>query len=758
MTHRISTIDTRHKTISHPYIQKGITFKKVLCQYTIFEQVVCYVECVFEGDVFFGDEKIDKAYSVVNSDLIFENCIFKKKVKLDGLQCAGHVVFKKCRFLYGDEESHYDEVLSMSNAKVGIGIIISNSDFRAGINFSAIHVNQVGCQFSNVRLNNPLSSILFTSSYMGRELSINYSNIVCKDIDFERTAVDPIHGSIQMKGFYYDQKEIINILAEFFHVTIFPESWRWIASFYKAKDLSKSPIIAHHAEDVDMQWIKYCLNHMDETLLTNGVKDAEEVQLFDSERYAINGDLLFLENVDRSNYYVLSLNGRIYILERKDNNLTSAILQLNDFAPLLFSKIVLEKDVNWVDYKLSSHLGVPMIYATASNNDKYIAIYDECIGFKIYKWNYIECAAVSNMFRSNVGTGLYILQSEFFVAKFDIHGLSASSDIKFEDVVLKTKLLNTSEIQTSNFVINNVEFVCNDEKKGIWLYPEDEDYFGINIDLATISNKSRISSFLILNEKECDIKISATYLSSKILELIDILAISSKDHILTIDLQKAKLIQWIIGRTNKIPYKMETENILFDDFKINGGFQYKLIKEMQSIGAVIGSVEEEKERKTSPPIHFLKQLDIICEKRDSYDEHCKLWKLRNRRRIRRDHKRTSWLRIIVNELLLNYGWSPWRIIFWLIVSIFVFDITTCSFFGMDPLTSIVNGFVEFVPVSFNEPIVEQLHGVNPKDPKYGPPLLSLGYSALVTGYRLLSYTLLSVLIAAWAGYFRKKNQ
>ena len=60
--------------------------------------------------------------------------------------------------------------------------------------------------------------------------------------------------------------------------------------------------------------------------------------------------------------------------------------------------------------------------------------------------------------------------------------------------------------------------------------------------------------------------------------------------------------------------------------------------------------------------------------------------------------------------------------------------------------------------SFNEPIVEQLHGVNPNDPKYGPPLLSLGYSALVTGYRLLSYTLLSVLIAAWAGYFRKKNQ
>ena len=151
-------------------------------------------------------------------------------------------------------------------------------------------------------------------------------------------------------------------------------------------------------------------------------------------------------------------------------------------------------------------------------------------------------------------------------------------------------------------------------------------------------------------------------------------------------------------------------------------------------------------------------MDAILENFDRFEEQYKFWKLRNQMRLYRDYPKSAILHILSNKLLLNYGWSPWRIVIWLVVLIIAFDITACLCFGMEPLTSIVNGFVEFVPISFNEPIVEQLHGVNSKDPKYGPPLLSLGYSALVTGYRLLSYTLLSVLIAAWAGYFRKRNQ
>lgn len=174
---KVINIDRKNKTIEKPFVYKDKSFGKFSCQYAIFENEVRFVKCIFEEDVVFGDEFNDEAFCTIKSDLIFDGCTFKKKVKLDGLQCAGHVVVKgNCKFEYNGRGQ--DEfALSMSNARIEIGISISDSVFESGINFSAIHIEQIGCQLFNIRLNNPKAEIKFLSSYMGRELSINYSNI-----------------------------------------------------------------------------------------------------------------------------------------------------------------------------------------------------------------------------------------------------------------------------------------------------------------------------------------------------------------------------------------------------------------------------------------------------------------------------------------------------------------------------------------------------------------------------------------------------
>ncbi len=749
---KITNFDNRNKTIETPFVYKNKTFGKFFCQYSVFENEVRFENCIFIEEVILGDESSDQAYCVIKSDLIFDGCTFKKKVKLDGLQCAGHVVVKgNCKFEYNGRGQ--DEfALSMSNSKIGIGVSLSDSVFESGINLSAINIEQVGCQLFNIRLNNPEADIKFTSSYMGRELSINYSNIICNTIDFERTSVDSIHGSLQLRGKYYDHKSISDILSQFVDAIIKPEQMEWVASLYKDITSDDFPLVVSFSDKLNYGEI----THIIETL-TNGelnvFSDYHQVALFGTDRYAITGDLIILDN-----YIVLVANNRLYVSNGMSRESPIKIYSLDEYAHFVFSDIKLDKDENWDSFEISSHVGVPMIYATTTNTDKYIAIYDDNLGFKTYKWNYIECSAVSNMFQSQVGTGLYVGQSEFNVFSFDIHGLIAKSDIKFEDIVFRSKILLASEIQTNNLTIHNVQFVFIPEKNNLWINSPSDFNWGVDLRFAKVLNRVEMSGINSINQlDETSFSIIGNYMYvGTFMQLAIITDNSSSSRILNIELKNSDLNQWHCVGVDISSWSIQTENIHFKDFKIDGNWPlFDVIEHFWKTGTIIGSREM---KKSLYPIHFLREMDAILENFDRFAEQYKFWKLRNQMRLYRDYPKSAKLHILSNKLLLNYGWSPWRIVIWLVVLIIAFDITACLCFGMEPLTSIVNGFVEFVPISFNEPIVEQLHGVNPKDPKYGPPLLSLGYSALVTGYRLLSYTLLSVLIAAWAGYFRKKNQ
>lgn len=746
-------IDYKNKIIEKAFIHKNKTFGTFLSQYAVFENEVRFENCTFNEDVIFGDEFCDSAFCRINSDLIFDGCTFLKKVKLDGLQCAGHVVFKgQCKFEYNGEGQE-EFALSMSNAKIGIGISITDSDFKSGINFSAIHVEQLGCQFFNIKLNNPTSNINFISSYMGRELSINYSNIICERIDFERTSVDPVHGSIQIKGKYYYHKQVWEVLQNLLRIQVNPEEIEWLASIYKDFKPYVSRLIVKYSDKINFEDVVQSIDDISKGEIKD-IVDFQKKESFNSDRYAIYGDLIAF-----ADYVVIVANNRIYVSKKTSDSPATQVYELDDYANSVFSDFELMENERWESFKSSTHVGVPIIYAMTNYLNQYIAVYDDNIGFKTYKWNYIECSAVSNMFRAQVGTGLYVGQSEFNVSSLDIHGLIASNDIKFEDIVFRMTSFLASEVQSKNFTIRNTEFIFNPEKLNYWINSPDEKLnWGIDMNFAKITNKMDISSVSSLNTiDENSFCIIANYMVvGNIFKIADIINNSESSRTIYIDLKNSFLNQWVCNGVDIYSWCIETENVHFEDLRINDNWPvFEIIKIFCTTRTIIGTKDI---IKGIYPIHFFREVDKLLDKFDRYGEQYKFWKMRNEMRLYRDHRRSYKIHILLNKYLLNYGWSPWRIVIWLLLLIASFDIITCTFFRMDILTSIVNGLVEFIPISFNEPIVEQLHGVNPQDPKYGPPLMSLGYSALVTGYRLCSYILLSVLIAAWGGFFRKRNQ
>lgn len=760
MAHRISNIDTRHQTISHPYIQKCITFNSVHCQYTDFEQEVCFVKCVFEGDVLFGDETIDKAYSVVNSDLIFDKCIFKKKVKLDGLQCAGHVVFKRCTFSYGDED-HFDYSLSLSNATIGLGVSIQDSFFYAGINLSATHIKQVGCQFKNVKLNNNKCVVDFCSSYMGKEFSINSSNLICNVINFESVSVDENQGTIQFKGQYIGNRDDRTIVTELVKSKCGEKQlvYKKIVSIYKLSDEADSAIILMKESneiDFDSQTLKDVLRSAAQ------LDDSIKIMYCGDNTYSNYGllpigDISIITNKEESIAYLSVLyGGSVFLYDQFSNSIQR--LDLTEIAPFVFSGFIKSKNNDNIEYEVHNHRSVPMIYAKLSSRDEcdvwskdYIAIYDSDHNYKIYKWNYIKCVQAINLSQTHVGRGLYVKQGELDVPKFDMHALSAQHEIHIEDIVFNVYNIDMSQTRISNIKLFNIDFEHKDTPDNVYIsYPEDWKYCGINLDCSHIANSMILKDITASKYTSSEFVIKANLMDIE--KILDLQELSHDNETkIVLELQYSRINQLYMTQKEWENTFFETNNLEIEGIEVDNDLPTP--KEIINMKGLVGKLKTDE----IEPISFLKQVDKIYEKNDNYQKQKEIWKYRNKLRIRRDHKSTSWLRILANDWLLNYGWSPWPIIVWLIGAYFLFSgITTC-FFGMPFIISLVNGLVEFIPVSFNEPIVQQVHGmVSPN--QYMPPIYSFGYSIAVAVYRLASYTLLSVLIAAFAGYFRKKNQ
>ena len=72
------TIDIKHKIYSEPLIYSDVEFRSINCQYANINNLVRFQRCKFLEDVIWGDEINNEAYSRVESDMIFEDCVSMK--------------------------------------------------------------------------------------------------------------------------------------------------------------------------------------------------------------------------------------------------------------------------------------------------------------------------------------------------------------------------------------------------------------------------------------------------------------------------------------------------------------------------------------------------------------------------------------------------------------------------------------------------------------------------------------------------------
>ena len=576
MSHRTSIIDTRHKTILNPYIQKGREFGKVFCQYTVFEQEVRFVECTFHKDVIFGEEDFDRAYCVVKSDLVFEKCTFKRKVKLDGLQCAGHVIFKgNCKFEYGDENHHFDYALSLSNATIGLGICIQDSTFKAGINLSATHINQVGCQLVNVKIKNQKSEINFCSSYMAKEFSINASNIICRSFNFEGLSVDDVQGAMLFKGIYLDSKNDQTITTELVNSKFGIEisDYEKIVSLYRINDNPNSPILLVRESKEE----KYTPQQLGQIFkLASNIDDKIKLIYYDGEGSRNDGltplgDISLLKNgKDKPGYLSIIYQGTTSVVDLENHQIHQ--LDLIDTAKFIFKGLIKE-DTGILKYHCRSHRSVPMIYARHPSGDWseniYIAIYDLNHNYKVYKWNYIKCELDFCLSQTNVGRGLYINQSEFDVTNIDMHALSARHELVFEDIVFNSYNIDVSPTKISNIRFHNIDFVCKDIYDYCGVINDFDSIFGgINFECSNITNKLVLENITVSNYEE-NFKIKANLLTIK-----NILSIKDFRHdditSVRIDMKNSQLNQLFLNQLEWNNTTIETENLCFNGIILDG--------------------------------------------------------------------------------------------------------------------------------------------------------------------------------------------
>lgn len=751
---KITNIDNRSKTIEKPYVYSNKTYGIFLCQYSVFENEVRFEKCTFEKDVVFGDENNDEAFCTIKADLVFDGCIFLNKVKLDGLQCYGHVIFKDCIFEYESVKVD-DYSLSLSNAKIGIGINILNTTLSGGINCSATNATLIGCQLSNVTINNDLCDLNFIKAYLGRELSIKNSNIVCNNICLENTAVDPIQGSIQIGGGGFINAIEPETISRKAIKQIFGEDISEFANIYSLFEMliKKKKYLIIAKEEISLE--------NDNNILIQKIEDLAKERRFDGillrNRSEIKTEFLVpmgnavISCDEQLVVFTLFFDDIFYLYDVSNNRENH--LSLDDFSRLLFGDIF--NSNTSVIFEKSAHKSVPLIRAQSTNKTSHIAIYDQSQNFKIFTWNYIKSNQKLDFNQVFVGCGLYIKQSELNSPGVNMHGLVSKNELLFEDVIFYTSNIDASEINVLNFIFRNIDYRIGEDFSGYWTNNESKEFPGLNLESSIITNRLEISDLFV----QCSSKIASFLVNLEFVRVGNLLEFSyygnDNDTLLKVNQNNAKIENWSIFCFNWNTISLETINCSFKSLKLDG-IQVSSASAKDHLWKRLKKSIVEKI--CAGNVLFLKTIEGIFYKTDNCEWE-KIWKYRNNKRIEKEHPFLFPIHILFNKFVVNYGLSARYLIGWLLLMMIAFDLITFKFYNLSGAYCAVNGFVEFLPVSFNSPIMEQLRDSERMNGHAVKEVLSdFKYSALVTGYRVISYTLFSILIASFGGYFKGKNQ
>lgn len=754
MAHKFHSLNFRNKKVGNSLIYRNRKFEFVNCQYADFGENILFENCIFDETVVFGSELSNQAFCSIHKDLIFNNCIFKKQVLLDGVVCNAHIIFKNCKFNY-KSKNIYDYALSISNANVKIGIELAECHFVGGINFSATIIERVGCLFHHTIIDNKECGLNFDSAEFGKEFSFVSCYVNCLSVSFDSTIVNKEHGHFIWRG---------NFL---YHISIGD-----IASYFIKE---KTGLIVSEATPIESYWEirqgdRRCLlcikrqNFIDtiplleaKSLLHSGYHlqriDEDKVDDFftknqiSEERVLPVGDSIICKISDDVFCCVIYYNG-IFIFKFLGNEGDiDFTLKHNEYGTYLFKDTSLKEG-----FELGYHCGVRKIEVTKQNKLKSLSIYTRNYGFNVYDWNYFKLQNNVQLSYSKVGCGLYIQQTEIFTPIFDISNISAEDNVKFEDVILRTTLFTATSINAKNIILSNIDFRVIDYNENIWRNDVNIQHRGIDLKFSFVKENLTIKDVLLHNcIDECQDKSVKFYIDMDFCHIGSLLQLegigfkynSGTNDVyhpkLTINLNKAEAKQWICNIINWSCIKINIEDFVFNDMKINN-----LIPEFKTIKLLIryGIVQD-------GYIQLLKRVENLhSHKLPNENEADKFWKYRYMLQLRKRHR---WSFPIVNlwyKLILNYGLSCHRLLMLLFLLMVVFDLYVFYTFKVSIIKSVVWGVVVLSPINFEDNLVNSIITID------NPSFL---YSSVVVLYKACSYVLLAIIIATFGGFFKGHN-
>lgn len=746
-------LDLKHKIYSEPLTYSDTEFRCINCQYANISNLVKFQRCRFSGDVIWGDEINNEAYSRIESDMIFEDCVFFGKVFLDGIKCKGRISFIRCTFLY-ESQNNSDYALNLSNGVISLGIEMSYCHFKGGINLSGTNIKQVGCFFNHVTIDNINCSLCFNSTYLAKELCFISCNIICNSINLESTSLHE-QGHIIFRGQFMYADTIENLLFSIFKEQLLGHKLIKVASLYEEKrgDDSHLAVLSVTGAPQPSIFFKDILSfktakYIDHVAESTGNSLIPIGELFLAE---LDDDLTAVITYCKRTAYITIYGKDFDYIE------SSYKKEIQDYAGYIFK----DQQILAESLETGYHVGMTTISCKSTQGINLIAVQADngmSQEFKVYEWNYFKLGLALSFPLSNIGNSFIIEQTEIKAPCIQMNDIF-TKNFKCQDLKLETTIWDLTCAKCDKMILNNIDIRTCDYPENVYFNSTSPACLrGINLSKSDIVCSLEICDVIFHNKLDSCLdsclkpipygidlsfaKISKDIVLNNVIYKYNYTA-GYKYPLLNINLVHLNCLRFSYTSN---PYYKALFNV--DDFEVT---QFIL-------NGYIPNVREIKNLNfETPPCQLLKSLETYHFVHGSKTEAEQCWRYRNKLRIKRDHKKnflSRFLHLFWNKYVVDYGLHTYPLVIILITFMVGFSLLINRVFGVPFWQSIMNSLVTVIPVSFNEEVLSTIEPILHSDASEVQRLL---YSISIIVYRVISYILLAVLIASFGNFFKKVN-
>lgn len=745
-----------------------------------FERWLSFKQCVFKKTVLFGRIDSHLHSSHLEQDLVFQECEFEEKACFDGITCNGSVTFDHCFFRYKSVNKQ-DFALSLQAVTIMIQLAITDCDFiGGGLSLNSAKIERVGCHINCDRILSERGIVDFRGAHLGDEFDIQGSEIICSGVLFELVSVNP-KGHVKIAGkTIFPNMPIEQTVFRVFNRWALDNSFCFTAN---EEESIRDYLLLYYFYDGKIEYaIKddkyfYSVNVTEKSEIENVVKsfisnDTEFLRL-----HCINNNVLEKEKIDRLKTMALiplverwQLNdgtktkgflcvsrGEVYYKKETEFDYVLIGDLFNGLEPFFFpdeySRQIERKTFGDFDcylkgntnhvYKLSC-----FVYGYTGELHTFVSLTIPTViqSSELITFNSMIC-----------GCRLHLADSIFFTPELDFDRLIVTNDIIIEVSNIRTINFNFIDVKSDSIRFEMVSIYYGGDKtfgisqsntgwSSVGMRLEGTEvrkmqFKHLHVDSSLKVNNivfslrdSRINDQFIIDNIYCH-KSPTNGCPNIMVDLRDSKIGCFRNFNLLTQEKMCYLITGMEVEEIRMEYSMfdEKGNYLPD----KSDMIFKLINDKIFIGNAVP---------------LLRTIEKLYDENDKHDIANDIWKYRNNLRIKQHYsqKKAKWL-IRWNKYFTNYGLSAKYLVGWLLLFMIVFDAIVSLCFHINVGVAIANGFMEFMPINFNDPVVDGVRGENLS-------FKCIGYSVAVIIYRFFSYILLSVIIASMTGYFNKKNK